>query len=64
MDRPAGTARGDAFVNNLDLEVEAGGRTYNGNVFGGRYSRTGGAADPRNNVESVFLPPGTSGPSR
>jgi subtilisin-like proprotein convertase family protein len=58
---PPGPAFGDAFVNDLDLEVADGGRTYRGNVFGGAYSRTGGAADTRNNVESVYLPPGTSG---
>jgi subtilisin-like proprotein convertase family protein len=52
---------GNAFVNNLDLEVGAGGRTYLGNVFGSAYSRTGGSADVRNNVESVDLPPGTNG---
>jgi subtilisin-like proprotein convertase family protein len=58
---PPGPLTGSAFVNNLDLEVAAGGQTYRGNVFGGSYSRTGGAADPRNNVESVYLPAGTSG---
>jgi subtilisin-like proprotein convertase family protein len=58
---PPGPLTGNAFVNNLDLEVAAGGQTYRGNVFGGSYSRTGGAADPRNNVESVYLPAGTSG---
>jgi subtilisin-like proprotein convertase family protein len=58
---PPGPIGGNAFVNNLDLEVAAGGQAYRGNVFGGTYSRTGGAADPRNNVESVYLPPGTSG---
>jgi subtilisin-like proprotein convertase family protein len=57
---PAGTL-GDAFVNDLDLEVAAGGRTYRGNVFGGAWSRTGGSADARNNVESVYLPAGTTG---
>jgi subtilisin-like proprotein convertase family protein len=56
-----GPVGGDAFVNNLDLEVGAAGNTYLGNVFGGAYSRTGGSADVRNNVESVDLPPGTSG---
>jgi subtilisin-like proprotein convertase family protein len=58
---PPGPLTGNAFVNNLDLEVAAGGEAYRGNVFGGTYSRIGGAADPRNNVESVYLPPGTSG---
>ncbi len=58
---PPGPLSGNAFVNNLDLEVTAGGRLYRGNVFGGSWSRAGGAADFRNNVESVYLPPGTSG---
>ena len=50
-------------VNDLDLVVDAGGRTYKGNVFDGGVSRTGGSADPRNNVESVYLPAGTAGAS-
>jgi subtilisin-like proprotein convertase family protein len=58
---PPGMAGADAFVNNLDLVVEAGGRTYNGNVFSGGRSEPGGAADPRNNLENVFLPAGTAG---
>jgi subtilisin-like proprotein convertase family protein len=59
---PPGMLAGDALVNNLDLVVEAGGRTYNGNVFSRGVSEPGGTADPRNNLESVFLPPGTPGP--
>lgn len=50
-----GPVVGDAFVNNLDLEVAGGGQTYRGNVFAGSYSRAGGTADQRNNVESVYL---------
>ena len=53
-----GATTGAAWVNNLDLEVEAGGHRYLGNVFAGAFSRTGGAADTRNNVESVYLPAG------
>lgn len=53
-----GTVGGNAFVNDLDLVVEAGGRTYKGNVFAGGSSIPGGSADPRNNLESVFLPAG------
>ncbi|MXG89384.1 S8 family serine peptidase [Nocardioides flavescens] len=60
-DAPGSTV-GSAYVNDLDLEVLAGGQTYRGNVFSGATSVTGGSADPRNNVESVFLPPGTTGP--
>ncbi|HWM11767.1 MAG TPA: S8 family serine peptidase, partial [Solirubrobacteraceae bacterium] len=56
-----GSTTGDPVVNDLDLVVDAGGRTYKGNVFSGAFSRTGGAADARNNVESVYLPAGTSG---
>jgi subtilisin-like proprotein convertase family protein len=56
-----GPTTGNAFVNDLDLVVDAGGRTFKGNVFAGGLSRTGGNADPRNNVESVFLPAGTTG---
>ena len=59
-DAPGSTV-GSAIVNDLDLVVEAGGRTYKGNVFADGESRTGGSADPRNNVESVYLPLGTSG---
>jgi subtilisin-like proprotein convertase family protein len=54
-----GPTTGNPVVNDLDLVVDAGGRSYKGNVFAGAFSRTGGAADPRNNVESVYLPPGT-----
>jgi subtilisin-like proprotein convertase family protein len=56
-----GPTTGNAFVNDLDLVVDAGGSTFKGNVFAGGLSRTGGNADPRNNVESVFLPAGTTG---
>jgi hypothetical protein len=41
--------------------VTSDGRTYKGNVFDGAFSATGGAADTRNNVESVYLPAGTTG---
>jgi subtilisin-like proprotein convertase family protein len=51
----------DAFVNDLDLVVRQGGRTYKGNVFAGGRSITGGDADRRNNLESVILPAGQSG---
>ena len=51
-----GPTTGNAFVNDLDLVVHAGGHTYKGNVFAGGRSVTGGSADPRNNVENVFLP--------
>jgi len=56
-----GSTTGAAFNNDLDLTVAIGGNTYLGNVFTGANSVTGGAADPRNNVESVFLPAGATG---
>jgi hypothetical protein len=56
-----GPTTGSPAVNNLDLEVSINGQTYRGNVFSGANSTTGGTADPRNNLESVFLPAGTSG---
>jgi uncharacterized repeat protein (TIGR01451 family) len=56
-----GPTTGNSYVNNLDLAVAIGGQVYKGNVFSGATSITGGSADPRNNVESVFLPAGQSG---
>ena len=56
-----GNTFGKAYNNDLDLTVTVGGATYLGNVFNGAYSTTGGTADKVNNVESVFLPPGTKG---
>ncbi len=56
-----GPTTGNAYVNNLDLEVTAAGTTYRGNVFSGSQSISGGTADARNNIENVFLPAGTSG---
>lgn len=56
-----GTTAGAPWVNDLDLEVSVGGVTYLGNVFSGRESAPGGATDIKNNVESVFLPAGTTG---
>ncbi len=56
-----GPTTGNSYVNNLDLELVLGGQTYRGNVFSGGVSVPGGTADPRNNVESIFLPAGQSG---
>lgn len=56
-----GSTTGNAFVNNLDLEVIVGGNTYKGNVFTNGNSTAGGSADFRNNVESVFIPAGVTG---
>ena len=59
-DSPGSTA-GNAYNNDLDLTVVIGGETYKGNVFSRSNSITGGVADTKNNVESVFLPAGVSG---
>jgi uncharacterized repeat protein (TIGR01451 family) len=56
-----GATTGNAYNNNLDLTVTVGGNTYKGNVFSGANSVTGGSADAKDNVESVFLPAGVSG---
>ena len=56
-----GPTAGNAFVNDLDLEVTVGGHTYRGNVFTGANSAPGGTSDIRNNVESVFVPAGVTG---
>lgn len=56
-----GNSFGNAFNNDLDLTITVGGNIYKGNVFSGAFSTTGGNADPRNNVESVFLPAGLTG---
>ena len=60
-DAPGSTLASRALNNDLDLTVTAGGVTYKGNVFSGAYSVAGGTADRLNNVESVFLPAGTTG---
>ncbi|MFP5352419.1 MAG: S8 family serine peptidase [Actinomycetota bacterium] len=44
-----------AWVNDLDLIVSGGGRTYLGNVFKGGWSVAGGKADRMNNIENVYL---------
>ncbi len=60
-DPPPATVTGNAFVNDLDLEVSVGGRTYRGNWLVDGLSRSGGQSDFRNNVENVVLPAGTVG---
>ena len=59
-DAPGATS-GNAWVNDLNLEVTVNGTLYLGNVFSGANSITGGTADTRNNTEAVFLPAGTTG---
>lgn len=56
-----GSTTGNAYKNNLDLTVTVNGTVFRGNVFSGANSTSGGTADVRNNVESVFLPAGTTG---
>lgn len=48
-------------VNDLNLTASIDGTAYLGNVFSGQWSTTGGSADPFNNYEAIFLPPGTDG---
>ena len=59
-DAPGATS-GNAYVNDLDLEVEVDGTVYRGNNFTKGESQPGGTPDVRNNYECVFLPAGTSG---
>ncbi|MEW6127374.1 MAG: S8 family serine peptidase [Acidobacteriota bacterium] len=56
-----GNPAANPVVNNLDLQVIINGQTYYGNHFNGAVSTTGGAADLVNNLESVWLPEGTTG---
>ena len=56
-----GAAFATAAVNDLDLQVDIGGKTYLGNHFAGGLSVDGGSADRLNNVEAVWLPPNTTG---
>lgn len=56
-----GSTTGNSYVNNLNLEVTIGGQVYRGNVFSGSNSVPGGQADPRNNVENIFIPAGVGG---
>lgn len=57
-DAPGAAGANPSLVNNLDLEVTAGGNTFKGNVFADGVSVTGGERDTRNNVEAVYFPPG------
>jgi hypothetical protein len=57
----AGSVGTSPQVNDLDLVVTVNGTVYQGNVFTGQWSVTGGSADSANNYEAVFLPAGTTG---
>jgi hypothetical protein len=56
-----GSPAASPVVNDLDLQVDLGGQTYRGNNFSGPLSAPGGIPDKLNNVESVWLPAGTTG---
>ena len=56
-----GNPAANPVVNDLDLEVDLGGKTYYGNIFAGNVSTEGGPADKLNNIESVWAPTGVSG---
>ena len=56
-----GSPAANPVVNNLDLQVDFGGKTYLGNHFSGGVSVEGGTADTLNNLEAVYPPSGGSG---
>ena len=56
-----GAPSANPVVNDLDLQVDVGGKTYLGNRFTGSVSTEGGTADHLNNIEAVWTPDGTSG---
>ncbi len=55
-DPPSTPAAAINLVNDLDLSLTCGHRTFLGNVFRAGKSVTGGQSDTLNNVEQVFLP--------
>jgi hypothetical protein len=56
-----GTPAANPVVNDLDLQVDVGGKTYLGNRFSGPVSTEGGLADHLNNIEAVWAPAGAAG---
>jgi hypothetical protein len=56
-----GTPAASPVVNDLDLQVDIGGKTYLGNSASGAFSIEGGTADHFNNLEAVWAPAGASG---
>jgi hypothetical protein len=56
-----GSPSASPVVNDLDLQVDIGGKTYLGNHFSGALSVEGGSADHLNNLEAVWTPDGASG---
>ena len=49
-------------VNNLDLMATAGSAQWYGNHFKGAWSTPGGSPEAANNVEAIYLPPGSIEP--
>jgi hypothetical protein len=61
-DYPGSTSASTALVNDLDLVVTApNSDTYQGNVFSGGWTTTGGSADRLNNVENVYVQSAAAG---
>ncbi|MEK6407017.1 MAG: S8 family serine peptidase [Acidobacteriota bacterium] len=56
-----GSLAANPVVNNLDLQVDIGGKTYLGNRFSGEVSVEGSSPDPLNNLEAVWAPTGATG---
>lgn len=55
-DYPSALGASKNLVNDLDLVVTSpSGAAYQGNVFSGGWSQTGGSADRTNNVENVYV---------
>ncbi len=63
-DPPSTPAAAVNLVNDLDLSVSCGTRTYRGNVFSAGKSVPGGRPDRVNNVEQVYLPTPRAGRCR
>lgn len=49
-------------VNNLDLAAIGGSAQWYGNHLEGAWSTPGGSPDPANNIEAIYLPPGSVEP--
>jgi subtilisin family serine protease len=61
-DYPSTESASQNLVNDLDVVVTApGGAVYQGNVFSGGWSQTGGGADRTNNAENVYVESAPSG---
>ncbi|MGH7339348.1 MAG: S8 family serine peptidase, partial [Candidatus Rokuibacteriota bacterium] len=54
-DQPGASGANPALVNDLDLVVESGAGTYNGNNFATSWSVTGGQPSTIDNLENVFI---------